>query len=73
MPLERYAVVAQEQYTILEPNLEPLENRLYGLLVDALEFGGTTLAPHALVALETLEGKGLVSLENSVITLLVSK
>ncbi len=73
MPLERYAVVAQEQYTTLEPNLEPLESRLYGLLVEALELGNTTLASHALEPLGALEREGLVSLEDRVITLLVSR
>lgn len=45
MLLDRYAVIAAEKYTILEPSLEPLENRLYGLLVDAISAWGYNLGP----------------------------
>lgn len=70
MTLERFLVVAEESFEPRPQALQSLEQRLYDLLIDALELGKTTLAPHALTYLETLERCGLVLLEDGLITIL---
>ncbi len=69
MSVERFLVVAAEGFRPQAYPLELLEQRLYELLADALDLGGTTLAPQALGHLEALERYGLISLEDGVITL----